>query len=270
MQSRRGSFLVTFAVPSLFSLAPIWTSAAISLHLVSQVAQSASLPRDYQKPVPSVQARMKGLAMTTANLSPGQCSKLLAQRDTEKVFQKQGPTRGIATPLRLTGPISGVKFQVPPAKIVFGRLDCRLALVLLELAPLLRAHGIESARIDNFYRPGARLGKGKKSQHAYGLAVDLVSMTGRSERMTESAELDVKQDFHGQRGEPPCGPGAKLHLPPGITEQEIEEAILLRDVVCAIGRKGMFHHILTPNYNQAHESHLHLDIKRDNQWFSLD
>jgi hypothetical protein len=37
----------------------------------------------------------------------------------------------------------------------------------------------------------------------------------------------------------------------------------LRNIVCAIARTGFFHHMLTPNYNQAHENHLHFDIKRD-------
>jgi hypothetical protein len=265
-------FAVHFAVPSLLSLVPAWTTAAVALQLLTHAAQSAYLPQDFQKPVPEVSERMKGLAMRVSNLAPSQCRRELAQQDKEKVFQKQGPTSGIATPLRIAGPVSGVTFQVPPAKFPYGRLDCRLALVILQMAPVLKSHGIESVRIDSFYRQGARLSgrRSKKSQHAYGLAIDLVSLRGRSANMTEAATLDVKEDFRGKRGETPCGPKARLHLPKAASADDVERAVLLRNVVCALGRSGMFHHILTPNYNQAHESHIHLDIKRDNKWFSLD
>jgi hypothetical protein len=37
----------------------------------------------------------------------------------------------------------------------------------------------------------------------------------------------------------------------------------LRNIVCAAARAGLFHHVLTPNYDAAHRDHLHLDIKRD-------
>ena len=32
--------------------------------------------------------------------------------------------------------------------------------------------------------------------------------------------------------------------------------------VCAVAREGIFHYLLTPNFNVAHRNHLHLDIKR--------
>lgn len=258
-------------MPFLLSPAPAWTSAVIALHLVTQAAQSAILPRDFQRPIPPESARLQGPGHRYANLAPGTCKKLLRERDIHRVFQPQGPTSGIATPLRLAGSLSGVEFQVPAPKFSFGRLDCRLALVLIDWAPLLAEQGIEKVRIDGFYRRGARLpGRRSKSQHAYGLAVDLVSLRGKSPRMAAAAELDVKEHFLGKRGQPPCGPEARLNAPPNATAELIEQAALLRSVVCEAGRRGYFHHILTPNYNKAHESHLHLDIKRDNQWFSLD
>ncbi len=258
--------------PFPFSIAPSWTTAIVALHLITQAAQSASQPRDFQKPVPPVAERLNGPAHEAANLSPRECRARLKKADSNDVFKRQGPTSGIANPLRITKPIAGVEFQVPAPKFSYGRLDCRLALVLLQLAPVLKDQGVESVRIDSFYRHNARLARrrARKSQHSYGLAIDLISFRAQSKEMTEPALLTIAEDFHGRRGEPPCGPKAKLHLGPDATAEDLEQAVLLRDIVCKMGREGFFHHILTPNYNQAHESHLHLDIQRDNRWFSLD
>jgi hypothetical protein len=43
------------------------------------------------------------------------------------------------------------------------------------------------------------------------------------------------------------------------------EALKLWTIVCDIAQRGLFHHMLTPNFNQAHEDHLHFDIKRDGE-----
>jgi hypothetical protein len=51
---------------------------------------------------------------------------------------------------------------------------------------------------------------------------------------------------------------------------DIRRGILLRNFVCKMAAGGWFHHVLTPNHDRAHESHLHLDIKRDSRWLSLD
>src|SRR5690606_10996196 len=114
------------------------------------------------------------------------------------------------------------------------------------------------------YRNAARIRKGRKSQHAYGLAADVVSVT-----LDDGRQLDVKEDFFGRRGEPPCGPEAAVHPPRGAPIEQTDEAIRLRNLVCELARSGAFHHILTPNYNHAHESHLHLDLQRDNTYFSV-
>jgi hypothetical protein len=119
-------------------------------------------------------------------------------------------------------------------------------------------------RIDNFYRDRARIGRGRRSQHAYGLAADIVSITLRDGR-----EMSVLDDFLGQRGDPVCGPEARIRPRKDSTDDQIDKAIRFRNFVCELGRMGAFHHILTPNYNRAHENHLHLDLKRDNKWFSL-
>ncbi len=250
----------------LFSMIPVWSSALIALSLAVSAAHSPATPRhDFHQVVPDVATRTQGAATRFANLSVGECrQQLKLTGKLGKAFKKVGRRNGIALPLRFVGPLGEVTFRVPPPKVNYGMIDCRQALLWIQLLPTLEEHQVASIRIDNFYRNRARLGRGKKSQHAYALAADVVSVT-----LKDGRELNVLDDFFGKRGEPPCGPQAQIHPPTGATQEQIEESILLRNLVCEWGRAGAFHHILTPNYNKAHENHLHLDIKRGNRWFSL-
>ena len=214
----------------------------------------------FHEPLPDVSDRLLGPATRWANVPAGDC--LQRARRAGVQLRKAGSTSNIAAPVRLGGPLAGVTFRVPPDKTKWGLLDCRLALTFWEIAPVLREHQVQAIRIDNFYRPRAALraqrGKKKKSQHAYGLAADIVSFT-----LDDGRELDVQRDFHGERGKAVCGPEAFL-------EPVTDEAVRLRNLVCDIAKRGAFHHILTPNHDLAHEDHLHVDIKRDNRWFSVE
>jgi hypothetical protein len=207
--------------------------------------------------LPDIRLPRDAPAIRNANLSAAQCRAEVRRRGLP-VRWIGGNVRGIAAPLRLTGPLRGVRFRSPGGKSPYGMLDCRLALTLDDLAVLLEAHQVVEVRVDNMYRPKAHLpGSRKRSQHAYGLAAD-VTVFGLSEGRT----LVVERDFQGTRGEPVCGPES------GVAEPT-EEAIALRNILCAVARHGLFHHILTPNYNEAHRDHLHLDIKRDEKRRSL-
>ncbi len=252
----------------LLSMTPVWSSALVALSMATSVAVSPATKRHpFHEPLPSVEERLKGPASRFANLSPTECRKQLKLTgELGNAFKAQGPSNGIASPMRVVAPLRAVHFQVPPANTTFGLLDCRQALLWIQLLPLLEKHKIAKIRIDNFYRDGARINRrGKKSQHSYGLAADVVSVT-----LEDGRELDVKEDFLGKRGEPPCGPKAAVHPIQGTTAEQVDEAIAFRNFVCELASTGSFHHILTPNYNKAHESHLHLDLKRDNKWFSVD
>lgn len=249
-------------------MTPVWSSALVALSVATGVALSPDTQRHpFHEPLPSVEDRAKGPASRFADLSPAECKKQLRLTgDLGKAFAPQGPSNGIATPLRMVGPLGDVAFQVPPPKTMFGLLDCRQALLWIQLSPLLEKHKIAQIRIDNFYRDGARINRrGKKSQHSYGLAADVVAL-----RLEDGRELEVLTDFLGRPGEPPCGPKAGIYPQEDTTAEQVEEAIVLRNFVCELARTGAFHHILTPNHDKAHENHLHLDLKRDNKWFSVD
>jgi len=185
-----------------------------------------------------------------ARLAPWQCRAELKRRKLA-VNGPGMPAVGVATPIRLSGSVGSVHLVSPGAKSVYGILDCRMALLLLELSPLLATLSIRDIYVDNFYRPKAHLpGKKSPSQHAFGLAIDIDSF-----KLLDGTVLKVERDFHGEIGAPVCGQAASVSPP-------TREAILLRNIVCELAKVGAFSYFLTPNHDEAHRNHLHGDIKR--------
>jgi hypothetical protein len=213
--------------------------------------EAATQEASYLRPLPTAVVVKTAPASHWASASPQQCLAEVARRKLG-VTRFRGAAAGVATPLRVTGPIAGVRFVAPGRKSKYGILDCRLALALSELAPLLKRYDVVEAHIDNMYRPRAHLpGKKKPSQHSYGLAADLTRLI-----RADGSELSVERDFQGTIGEPVCGDGARARA------ELSSEATTLRDLICEVARAGLFHHILTPNHDRAHRDHFHLDIAR--------
>lgn len=205
----------------------------------------------YTQPLPSPIVAKTSLASKWASLSAPQCLAEVGRRKLG-VTRFRGAAVGVQTPVRVTGPIAGVRFVTPGSKSPYGIMDCRLALALSDLAPLLKRYDVVEARVDNMYRPHAHLpGKKKPSQHSYGLAADVTRF-----KRADGSELIVERDFQGAIGEPVCGADARAR------SELSSEAATLRDLICDVTRAGLFHHILTPNHDAAHRDHFHLDIAR--------
>lgn len=206
-------------------------------------------PRAFQQPLPDRTLPASAPALRIANMSPTACRAELRARKLSAVPGRKVP--GVATPMRLTGAFHGVRYAGPGSKSASGVLDCRLVLALDALAPVLAEAGVSAVHVGGFYRARARLpGKKAPSQHARGLAMDVVGFT-----LIDGTRLDVERDWGGTVSEPACGPDARPSAP-------TEETTRIRDVVCALGRSRIFHHVLTPGFDAAHRAHLHIDLKR--------
>jgi hypothetical protein len=248
------ALIVTICAASLgVSQARAEASADASPAPAVEVSPAAT----YREPLQPTVLPRSAPARRIANLSPGQCLAELRKRKLDvRRIKSMG---GIASPLRLGPSIGDVRVYAPGRKSIYGILDCRLALALDELAKVLAAEGVTELHVDNFYRPRAHLPgkKSKRSQHAYGMAVDVQALKTKDGRL-----LVVERDFRGQLSQPVCGENAQ------ISEADTA-SILLRNVVCAVVRAGIFHDILTPNYDAAHHDHLHLDIRRGADYYTL-
>ncbi len=233
------------------------TAAAPDAAIAPDAGDAAAplvLAYDFLQPVRVPNLR-KAPATRFGNMSAGQCRAELKKR---AIANKRAgiPTPGVATPLRLSAALRGIRFIAPDNK--YGVLDCRLALVLDELAEILSKHEVSAVFVDSMYRPKARLnGTHKPSQHSYGLAIDIMGF-----QLADGRTLMVKSDWHGALTAPSCGPGSQ-------PVENVPEALKLRSIVCDVAQKYLFHHMLTPNYNDAHKDHLHFDVKRDSESSSV-
>ena len=162
--------------------------------------------------------------------------------------------------MRLDGPLHGVTFRGPGAKSKHSIMDCRLVLALDAFAKVIASHGVTDVHYGNAYRPKASF-RGQRgrtaSQHAYALAIDIVRFDLR-----DGTVLRVEPDYHGNPGKPSCGPDAAM-------AERTPAAVTFRNIVCDVARAGVFHHMLTPNHDAAHRTHLHFDVQRDGVWVTV-
>jgi hypothetical protein len=200
-------------------------------------------------------------ACRTAALDEQACFAELAQLGVH--FRKAGPAPGVRTPIRLTGPVLGVTYRTdfPDAAretSPFEVLDCRLAVALADLSPILREHAIEEVRLFSAWRPaGKAVSAGSvATAHPGGLAADL-----RLFKKSGGGELDVESDFHGRIGALPCGPGS---VPPAPATEGAHE---LRSILCAIADARLFHVLLSPNFDVRHRNHFHVEVRPEVRWF---
>jgi hypothetical protein len=198
-------------------------------------------------------------AVRYASLDPSSCAAALLARGVP--FAPVDTARGVLAPIRLTGPVHGVFFHSGLSASQRGAspyeiLDCRLALALDDFAKILERHAVREVVHLSMYRPppkgwaSGRIG----GQHGGGLAIDAAEF-----KKEDGTILDVDRDFAGRIGDSTCGPSAMQ--PPTIPSAE------LRSIVCEAAEQHLFHVELTPDYNQKHKNHFHLEVTAKVRWF---
>ncbi len=163
------------------------------------------------------------------------------------------PTRGVRDPYRLVGSVEGLAFKPswptkrsdPSMEIV----DCRLLLAFAEAAPIFARHGVTGLVYLSAYRPptGDLEASLRKSRHGAGMALD-IGMLDRS----DGTRWSIAKDFPKDLGRPPCE-GREAEPEPGSAED-------LRALVCDLAISGTFSVVLTPNFNQEHHDHVHVEL----------
>jgi len=193
-----------------------------------------------------------------AQLSRRACEAELSRR---KIQTRPARALGVLAPLRLIGPLNGIYFRgegtdEARAQSVHEIVDCRLVLALFDMASILKRHHVVEVRHFSMYRlPPPSWPPGKVAdRHLGALAID----AGRF--LTKDGQiLDVDRHFHGAIGAKTCGPGA---APKPATAQ----ALALRALLCEIVAERLFNVVLTPNYNEPHKNHFHLEVTAGKRW----
>jgi len=161
-----------------------------------------------------------------------ECLALLEDRGI--AFHQIAPKPGMVTPIAVTGPIGGVRYET--AGVTSLVCDCRLAVALDWLGPELRSFGVKEVQHSGayVYRTTRR---GHPSLHALGLAIDVHRIRMGNHR------LDVSRDYARGQG-PSCQEGSAI----------------LNRLACELDRTGLFEQVITPDDDSDHRDHLHLAI----------
>jgi poly(3-hydroxybutyrate) depolymerase len=159
-------------------------------------------------------------------------------------FKSVAPTltTPVPTPVEVTGPVDGVDFHMVHAERTL-LMSCELAARLPDLAAALKPHGVERVEVISSYRA-----KPFVSFHTMGLALDVWRFYTKEEGV-----LSVLADFERTPNYETC------KAPP----PKSAHARALLDIACRIADSKRFSSVLTPNYNEGHRNHFHLDIRPD-------
>lgn len=147
-------------------------------------------------------------------------------------FERQKETRGVELPVILRGSVGGVEYWANDKRPLL--VDCRLALALEHIAPVLRSHGVTRARFSGAY-VYRNTRSGRLSLHARGLAIDIHDVVVHGKTLT------VKRDFARGAG---CTPNVPV----------------LNRIACDLARMQLFRELLTPDYDRDHHDHFHLAV----------
>jgi hypothetical protein len=165
----------------------------------------------------------------------------------------QASAVGVVWPIKLTGSVLGIRIYGGNKNAPTNYLDCRLALALVEWAPLLKREGVVGLQHYSMYRKDAVVGRSTRlSSHALGRAIDVAFFD-----MRDGRRLSVLADWKNRvQGVDPCG-----------VSSGSEAEKVMRDLVCEARDREVFEMVLTPHYNEAHKNHVHLDIgSHDPSW----
>jgi hypothetical protein len=147
------------------------------------------------------------------------------------------------TPVTITGPVGGVVFRMIRPEDEPLTISCEMAARLPALAAIARRHEIRAVDVLSAHRSHPR-----QSFHRAGLALDIYAFE------TDTGELlSVYDDFV----ETPDHRTCEAPLP------NAREARTLLQIACELADSWQFSSVLTPNYNDGHRNHFHVDSRPD-------
>lgn len=181
------------------------------------------------------------LLSTTAVADPlGECT---AELDARGVAWKKAARPGIAKAVEITGALGGVVLSAIDQPLV---IDCSLAVSLDEAGRYIKALGIDKATFSSAYSRRTVRGTNRPSKHSYGLAIDVHTFTG-----ADLGTIRVDRDYEQGLGDEVDCVGAPI----------TQGGAVLKVLQCQLVRSGLFHLVLSPDYDDAHHDHFHLEVK---------
>ncbi len=168
----------------------------------------------------------------------GECT---AELDARHVSWKPAARPGIATAVEITGALGGLRVSAEDQPLV---IDCSLAVSLDEAGRYFAALGLDRATFSSAYSRRTVRGTDHLSKHSFGLAIDLPTFSGG-----DLGTLRVDRDFEQGLGDAVDCVGKPL----------TQGGAALKVLQCQLVRSGLFYLVLSPDYDDAHHDHFHLE-----------
>lgn len=163
-------------------------------------------------------------------------------RTTGVPFRPHPELNGLVpSPVEILGPVDGVWFRMTHEEDPFV-MSCEMAHRLPELVAIWKRHGVLGVEIMSSWRTHPFT-----SFHTMGLALDLPRF------WTASGWMSVLEHYEATPERETCV---------GAAPREAR-ARALRTMACEMADTGRLSSVLTPNYNEGHRDHFHVDIRPD-------
>ncbi|MDQ3300780.1 MAG: extensin family protein [Myxococcota bacterium] len=166
-----------------------------------------------------------------------------AELDRRGVAWKPAKRAGVAHGVEIIGSLGGVTLSASGQPLV---IDCSLAVSLDEAGRYLRELGVEQATFSSAYSRRNVRGTNRPSKHSYGLAIDVHTFNG-----TNLGTLRVDRDYEQGLGDDVDCVGRPL----------TQGGAVMKILQCQLARSGLFHLVLSPDFDDAHHDHFHLEVK---------
>ncbi|MDB4959707.1 MAG: uncharacterized protein JWO36_7276 [Myxococcales bacterium] len=167
----------------------------------------------------------------------------IAELEARHVAWKKASRPGIAVAVQLTGAVGGIALTSDDQPLV---IDCSLAVSLDEAGRYFRGLGVTKATFSSAYSRRNVRGTTHPSKHSYGLAIDVHTFSG-----PDVGDLRIDRDYEQGLGDDvDC-----------IGEPLTQGGAVLKVLQCQLVRSGLFHLVLSPDYDDAHHDHFHLEVK---------
>jgi hypothetical protein len=162
--------------------------------------------------------------------------------EARKVGFNKTKKPGIANAVEISGTLGGVDVAGEGALVI----DCSLAVSLDEAGRYMRALGVDKATYASAYSRRNVRGTNRPSKHSYGLAIDVSGFSG-----PDLGTMTVSRDYEQGLGDAVDCVGTPM----------TQAGAVLKILQCQLVRSGLFHLVLSPEYDDAHHDHFHLEVK---------
>ncbi len=175
------------------------------------------------------------------------CYESLRARGDVPFRPHPDPNGLVPSPVEILGPVDEVWFRMTHEEDPFV-MSCELAHRLPELVAIWKQHGVLGVEIMSSWRTHPYT-----SFHTMGLALDLPRFWTADGWLSVLGHYEATPERETCVGAAPRAPRARS----------------LRAMACEMSESGLLNSVLTPNYNEGHRDHFHVDIRPDDPRFFL-